>query len=61
MRLTCPRCGKAGLVRAERVIRGSTASTEFFCGSCLHQWSQPDAPQSGSGAPSTPPNLKLHS
>jgi hypothetical protein len=43
-RITCPRCGKAGLVRIERVIRGSTSFTEFFCGQCLHHWTRPDLP-----------------
>ena len=44
-RVQCPRCKRTGLVRSERVIRGSDASTEFFCGACLHEWALPDEPR----------------
>ena len=38
----CPRCGKTGFIRAERVIKGRNGLTEFLCGACDHSWTEVD-------------------
>jgi transposase-like protein len=42
VRRSCPRCGKVGFVRAERVIKGGNGVTEFSCRSCEYAWSESD-------------------
>jgi hypothetical protein len=42
--LACPRCGKRGYVRAERIIAKAEAHTHYFCGHCMHEWDDPDPP-----------------
>jgi hypothetical protein len=42
----CRHCGKAGLVRTERIIKGPDATTLFFCGGCNLEWEERDAPSS---------------
>jgi len=37
-RTRCVHCETIGLVRAEHVIIGRRAMTEFFCGKCNHAW-----------------------
>jgi hypothetical protein len=49
----CPRCQKAGLVRAERVITADTSLTAFCCGGCELRWEETDFPQSAPPAPSS--------
>lgn len=38
----CPRCGKSGSIRAERVIKAGSAVTELYCGACQHTWTEAD-------------------
>jgi hypothetical protein len=38
VRRECPRCGKLGFVRAERVIKAGQGVTELLCGACEHTW-----------------------
>lgn len=35
---TCPFCKREGLVRHERVIKGTHSHTEHYCGACLRTW-----------------------
>lgn len=46
-RTACKYCGKIGLVRRERVLKGGRASDAFYCGACNRSWQQLAA-----GAPS---------
>jgi transcription elongation factor Elf1 len=41
-RRSCPRCGKVGVVRAERVIKAGHGVTELACGACEHTWTEND-------------------
>lgn len=34
----CVRCGVIGNVRWERVLMGTLAFVEYYCGRCEHQW-----------------------
>jgi hypothetical protein len=38
----CPRCGKTGLVRMERVIKAGEAMRAYYCGRCEHSWQVAD-------------------
>jgi predicted RNA-binding Zn-ribbon protein involved in translation (DUF1610 family) len=40
----CRRCGKAGLIRSERVITGRRAVTIYYCGGCGYSWEEQDDP-----------------
>ena len=42
VRRQCPRCGKVGFVRAERVIKAGNGLTELLCGACDHFWTEVD-------------------
>ena len=39
---TCRRCRKTGFIRTERVIKGITALTVFYCGACGYSWEERD-------------------
>lgn len=39
-RIACKYCGKVGLVRRERVLKGGRASDAFYCGACNRSWEQ---------------------
>jgi transcription elongation factor Elf1 len=47
---TCPRCEKAGFIRAERVIKATTSVTAFFCGACELRWEERDSTAAARGA-----------
>jgi transcription elongation factor Elf1 len=42
VRRECPRCGKIGFIRAERVIKAGNGVTELSCGACEHFWTEVD-------------------
>jgi hypothetical protein len=42
-RRVCFHCKREDFVRAERVFKGGSARTTFFCGACLHTWEEVDA------------------
>lgn len=42
VRRECPRCGRIGFVRAERVIKAGNGVTELLCGACEHSWTEVD-------------------
>jgi hypothetical protein len=44
LRIPCPYCRRIGFVRLETVIKGSTASFQYYCGSCERTW-QGDSPE----------------
>jgi hypothetical protein len=50
----CQNCGKIGLVRTERVIKGNTFTKWFYCGACEHQWAVADAPNPAPPLPKLP-------
>lgn len=41
-RVLCPHCRKTGLVRRERIVKGSTSHVAYFCGACQHTWDLAD-------------------
>ena len=41
-RTPCRFCGKVGLVRRERVIKGGRSIESFYCGSCNRSWEVAD-------------------
>jgi len=44
-RTPCKFCGKVGLIRRERVIKGGRSSESFYCGSCNRSWDIEDEPR----------------
>ena len=38
----CRRCRKTGFIRTERVIKGASALTVFYCGACGYSWEVQD-------------------
>jgi hypothetical protein len=34
----CPECEEVGLVRAERILKGSSVTVSYYCGACEHAW-----------------------
>lgn len=41
-RRACPHCGTRGALRAEHVIKGGDAATQWVCGACAHAWEETD-------------------
>ena len=37
-RTACKFCGKVGLIRRERVIKGGRSIESFYCGACNRSW-----------------------
>lgn len=42
MRHQCPKCGKTGFVRVERVVKGTRSHHLLYCGACDHSWQVAD-------------------
>jgi len=40
----CPRCGRVGFVRRERIIKGDSSTLAYYCGACDHGWSVAERP-----------------
>jgi predicted RNA-binding Zn-ribbon protein involved in translation (DUF1610 family) len=38
----CPRCGKIGLVRFERIMTGASVTRHYDCGYCDYHWETPN-------------------
>ena len=47
-RVKCPYCGKPGLVRSERIFKGRSALTAYYCGVCAGAWQIADDTSNGS-------------
>ena len=43
----CPRCGRAGQVGSDRVVKGTNAETVFKCHNCEYTWRVSDEDQKG--------------
>ena len=41
-RVTCPYCHREGLVRSERIFKGRTAISAYYCGGCTRAWEVAD-------------------
>jgi hypothetical protein len=41
-RIDCPFCGKIGSLYIERMVRGHTAVTTYFCDACYFEWDERD-------------------
>ena len=39
----CSRCGRIGLVRKERIIKGGDSRVGYYCGACHHTWEADEA------------------
>lgn len=39
-RVDCPHCGKLGSLYAERIVRGQTSVTTYFCDACHSEWDE---------------------
>jgi hypothetical protein len=39
-RVDCPFCGKIGSLYAERIVRGQTAVTTYYCDACQSEWDE---------------------
>jgi hypothetical protein len=50
----CPRCGREGFVRHERVVRGTDAVIRHYCGACFYEWQIADAAAKRSDDPGQP-------
>jgi hypothetical protein len=40
----CPRCGRVGFVRRERIIKGDSVKVAYYCGACDHAWDVVEPP-----------------
>jgi hypothetical protein len=38
----CVHCRRVGFVRQERIIKGGSVATGFYCGACDHAWTVRD-------------------
>jgi hypothetical protein len=59
-RVKCRYCHRVGLVRSERIFKGRTAITAYYCGGCTRAWKIADESSDRSAAEhlSPPPQAK---
>jgi hypothetical protein len=54
-RITCPYCNRIGLVRSERIFKGRSAISAYYCGGCTRSWEMADESRDLSPAEQQPP------